>query len=126
MTLGQFIIQYRKEHGDMSQRAFAKQCGLSPTYIRVLETGRNTNGSVTTPSIETYNIIAKGVGISFDELISAVNDDVVVNPTFTVKEQSLIFLYRKANDRDKELIDRILESYEEDTTATFISSKAAV
>lgn len=123
MTLGEFIIKYRKEHGKMSQRAFAKLCGLSPTYIRCLETGRNTNGSVTTPTIETYNSIAKAVGLSFDELILSVSDDVVVNPEYSVKEKQLIALYRKANERDKDLIDKILSAYEEETPSRSESSE---
>ena len=120
MTIGEFIISYRKEHG-ISQRAFAKLANLSYSYIGILETGRNTNGSITTPSIETYNSIAKAVGLSLFDLLKTVQDDVVINPVFTVEEQMLILSFRKASDRDKEIIHKVLDSYleseEEDTSS---------
>ncbi len=40
MTLKDFLIQYRTEH-DLSQRQFAAICGLSNSYISMLERERN-------------------------------------------------------------------------------------
>ena len=127
MTLGEFIQQYRKEH-DMSVRAFARLCDISPTYITILEKGQNSNGSVPSPSIETYILIAKAVGVQLDDLIHMVQDNVVVNPTSSVEEQSMMSLYRKASDLDKDIIRKLLSKYEvseeletEDTASTLVS-----
>jgi len=113
MTLGQFIKQYRDEHG-LSQRKFAQLSGMTNTYISQLEKNKNSKGFPPTPSIETYRCVAKVVGIAVDDLVSIVEDNIQLNPTFTLLEEEMIMLFRKASDRDKKIIMDILAEYDKE------------
>ena len=73
MTLGEYILSYRQMHG-MSQRKFAALSGLTNTYISNLERGTNSNGSITTPSLETYQAVAKATGCEAADLIALLDD----------------------------------------------------
>lgn len=73
MTLGEYVKSYRKMHG-WSQREFAKVSGLSNTYISNLERGKNSNGSTVTPSLETYQAIARATNCTARDLIDYLDD----------------------------------------------------
>lgn len=74
MTLGEIIIQYRREH-DLSQRQFALQCGLSNGYISMLEDGKNRKtGKPITPSIPKLKLVASGMGITLHDLFAQAED----------------------------------------------------
>ena len=74
MTLGDAIRQYRLEHG-MSQRQFAEKSKLSNGYIAMLERGVNpTTGKPLAPSIDKYGAIANAMGLSLNELFTAMED----------------------------------------------------
>lgn len=80
MTLSNFVIEYRKAHG-LSQRAFGAICGVSNGYISMLEKGINpNNGDKLIPKLPQLEKIAAGMGISLDELFSAVDDMVIRIP----------------------------------------------
>jgi len=111
MTLGDYVKQYRESHG-ISQRKFAQMTGLTNTYISYLENNKNNTGKAIVPSIETYNCIASAMGITTDELVSRVDGRVLVNAQFSPQEQSMIYLFRKASERDKKLIMDILAEYD--------------
>jgi repressor LexA len=80
MTLGEYIREYRKEH-NMSLRDFAELADLSPQYISNIEKGINNDGKPLSPTMTTYNKIAKATGISEGKLLSSVDDFVSVNPS---------------------------------------------
>lgn len=111
MTLGECIKQYRDAHG-ISQRKFAQMTGLTNTYISFLERNQNAKGDAPIPSIETYKVVASAMGITVDKLVAMVEDKVVVNAQFSPQEQSMIYLFRKASERDKKLIMDILAEYD--------------
>lgn len=74
MNIGEYVKQYRKEHG-LSMQAFGVQCGLSRAYIHILEKGINpTTGKPVAPTIETLNKIAEITGTTIDALISLLDD----------------------------------------------------
>lgn len=74
MKLSEIIIQYRKEH-DLSQRAFAAQCGVSNGYISMLEEGINRNtGNPITPSISKLKLVAAGMGMTLHDLFRIADD----------------------------------------------------
>ena len=73
MTLGEWVKQYRKMHG-WSQREFAKISGLSNTYISHLERGYNSNGSPMSPSLETYQAIARATNCTAQDLLDFLDD----------------------------------------------------
>ena len=75
MTLGEFIKDYIGEH-DLSLRAFARLTGLSVTYISYLIKGETQRGVAPVPSIDTYKVCAKAMGLETDELVRLVDDDI--------------------------------------------------
>lgn len=75
MELAEIIRRYRKAHG-LSQRAFAARCdGITNGYIAIIESGKNPNtGKPSMPSIEKLTAIAKGMGMTFDQLRRMMSD----------------------------------------------------
>ena len=78
MTLGEYVLSYRQMHS-MSQRKFAMLSGLSNSYISVLGKGVNSNGSLVTPSMETYEAIAKVTNCTVKDLIDFLDDSAADN-----------------------------------------------
>ncbi len=82
MHLGEWIKQYRKEHG-ISMQVMADITGFSKAYIGMLEKGINpTTGKEISPTMQTFNKIASGVGIDVNILIQKLDEDqpVTVKP----------------------------------------------
>lgn len=82
MYIGDFIKKYRQEH-NMSMQEFANVTGLSKAYVGMLEKIYNpkTNQPIS-PSIDKLNQIAKGVGITLDDLLQQLDGSqpVVITP----------------------------------------------
>lgn len=73
MTIGEYIEKYIFEHG-LSKNKFANICKISPSYVTFLINGKHPiTGKGITPSLEVFNKIAKGTGVTIDELLLAVN-----------------------------------------------------
>ena len=112
MTLGEYIKAYRAMHG-MSQRKFAALSGLTNTYISNLERGVNSNGSITTPSLETYQAVAKATGCEAADLIALLDDpgrdskdpaDAKRNQQFSRAQQQLIDLFPDLTEADVDVL----------------------
>lgn len=72
-TLGAIIKNFREEHG-LSMDAFADLSGLSKGYISMLEKNINPRtGKSITPSLDTYNSVAKALNVDLDGLLSMVD-----------------------------------------------------
>lgn len=72
-TLGAIIKNFREEHG-LSMDAFADLSGLSKGYISMLEKNINPRtGKPITPSLDTYNSVAKALNVDLDRLLSMVD-----------------------------------------------------
>lgn len=70
MKLSDIIKQYRDEDG-ISQREFARRCGLSNSSISILEMGVNPQtGKPMDPDMRTYRRLAAGMGITVSTLFS--------------------------------------------------------
>lgn len=69
MFVGDLIKEYRISHG-LTQQAFADACGVSKSYISLLESGKSSRSSSSPiiPSIEVANRIASAMGMNMDEL----------------------------------------------------------
>ena len=118
MKLQEIMKQYRTEHR-MSLRAFAKACGLSNGYLSLLEGGINPKtGEQLSPTVETLEKIARGMGISLDSLFGMMGDNepFVINadPDYELREllksdpelRMLLSASAKLNKEDvKRLID---------------------
>ena len=79
MSLSEFIKKYRAEH-DMSVRAFAAFVGISPQQIINIEKGTGNNGKPMSSTMKTYKKIAEAVGMSEQDFLLLLNDEVRVNP----------------------------------------------
>jgi len=74
MTLSEFIINYRKDHG-ISQRRLADQCDLSAGYISLIEKEINPQtGKKMVPTLPVLDKLSRGMGMSLDDLLSSCDD----------------------------------------------------
>lgn len=116
MLLGEAIKEFREEHG-LSLRAFAKMTGMSAAYISNIERGETSRGNAPTPSIASYVAIANAMHITIEELLSMVQDDVVVNrpsvssPVYSEEERNLIGCWRIMSEADKKVVAALMERY---------------
>ena len=68
MELKEILTNYRKEN-DLSQREFARRCGLSNSLISILEMGKNPQTKKKmAPDLDTYRKLANAMGISVQKL----------------------------------------------------------
>ena len=84
MFLGEVIKKYREQH-NLSLRAFADRCGLSYTYISMLE--KNTDyrtGKPIAPTLDSVKYISAAMNIPLDDLLKMLDDE----QEFKLKEDS--------------------------------------
>lgn len=75
MFLGEIIKKYREEH-NLSLRAFASKCGLSYTYISMLE--RNIDyrtGKPIAPTLDSVKYISNAMNIPIDDLLKMLDNE---------------------------------------------------
>ena len=79
MKLCELIRNYRTQE-KISQREFARRCGLSNTYISFLENEMNPKtGRPMVPTLEQYKKIADGMGITLQRLFELLDEDAPVD-----------------------------------------------
>lgn len=115
MTFGDVIKRYRLSH-DLSMADFAERCGITKGYVSQLESNKHPKtGKPIIPSVPKLMNIAKGMGITFDDLISMVDPDTEItweketSIDFSDEEIKHILKYRKLDDPGKEAVDVILD-----------------
>lgn len=76
MKIGDVIKEFRTTR-KITQQEMADMCGVSKSYISLLESGKSSRSSDTpiNPSIEVVNRMAQVMGTSVDELIDSVDGD---------------------------------------------------
>lgn len=75
MFLGEIIKKYRKEN-NLSLRAFASKCGLSYTYISMLEKNIDyRTGKPIAPTLDSVKYISNAMGIPIDDLLKMLDDE---------------------------------------------------
>ena len=75
MFLGEIIKKYRKEN-NLSLRAFASKCGLSYTYISMLEKNIDyRTGKPSAPTLDSVKYISNAMGIPIDDLLKMLDDE---------------------------------------------------
>ena len=88
MTLGEWVKQYRHEHG-LSMQGMADLCSFSKAYIGMLESGINpTTGKQLSPKFETFERIARAVGLDVNTLIDTLDPS---QPITIGRENGLIY-----------------------------------
>lgn len=74
MKFSDLVKVYLIDH-NMSYREFSARTGVTPGYISMLVHERNPKtGKPPVPSIATYNAIARGMGLTIDELFHMIDD----------------------------------------------------
>lgn len=113
MKLSEAITEYRRKTG-ISQREFARRCGLSHGTIPILETGVNPQtGKKNVPDMPTYTKIAFGMGITVQELFDQLDQTELVSMgNATVDEDRLEALHQ--NPKLGMLFDRQRRMSDED------------
>lgn len=111
MKIEDITKHYREEHG-LSQRQFAAQCGLSAPYIWYLEQGIHPQtGKRIQPSLPSLNKIARGMGITFDELMSQCDNMLVsLNDSDDLKDV-FTAMFSQLTDAQKEAVIAVMKSY---------------
>ena len=75
MKLSNIVIDYRNIM-QISQREFARRCGLSNSYISFIENEYNPRtGKPIVPTIEQYQKIASCMGMSLQQLFEILDED---------------------------------------------------
>ena len=75
MKLGNILIDYRNRM-QISQREFARRCGLSNSYISFIENEYNPRtGKPIVPTIEQYQKIASGMDMTVHQLFELLDED---------------------------------------------------
>lgn len=79
MKLSTIISDYRKRL-QISQREFARRCGLSNSYISFIENEMNPRtGRPMVPTLEQYRKLASGMDLTVHQLFSLLDEDAPVD-----------------------------------------------
>ena len=120
MKLHDWIKNYRREHG-LSMQALADLCGFSKAYIGILEKGINpTTQKPISPTMQTLQKIADGVGIDINDFIKILDDDqpVTIAPSpdqeLSAHEKAMVDAYHKAPDNIQNVVNVALNSYSDE------------
>ena len=116
MSLSEFVKKYREEH-NLSQRAFAEICGVSNGYISLIEREEidKRTGKPSKPKIDSLMAIAKGMGMTLQELVDAVDVDIPVDlgpikvktPTLVIEDErtiEFINLYSQLTEAEQNIV----------------------
>lgn len=77
MKLSDIIKGYIEEH-NYSMRNFANICGISPAQMSNMARGVNSQGEKSMPRPEMLEKLAAGMGIGYNELLSAMDDNALI------------------------------------------------
>lgn len=103
MKLGEFLTMYRERNG-LTMQLLADACGFSKAYLSMLEKGVNPQtGKPYSPTMQTFEKIAKGTGMDIDSLFKILDDDqpITLNPSpqkLSQEETQLVDDYRNLNN----------------------------
>lgn len=125
MTLSEVLKQYRKKNA-LSQRDFARNCGLSHSLVSILEMGVNPQtGKKPQPDLETYRKLAVGMNRSVHDLFLELGnsesvrmfamDSVPVKAEPKDKElEGLLKIWKVATPERKKAIVRVIKAMSEE------------
>lgn len=108
MKLGELLKTYRSRN-KMTMKEFADSCGFSKAYVGMLEKGINpTTGKPVSPTVQTLEKIARGMGQDLDSLLKVLDEDQPVTisrvKTLDSEEIKLVDNYRGLNAEDKDFL----------------------
>lgn len=106
MKLGEWMKMYRAKH-NMTMQDLARACGFSKAYIGALEKGINpSTGKPYSPTIQTFEKIAKGTGQDLDSLFKALDGDQpitlnVPSKTLSDEQENVLKAYDELNSEGR-------------------------
>lgn len=118
MKLSQIITDYRVQE-QISQREFARRCGLSNSYISFIENEYNPKtGKPIVPTLEQYHKIASGMGLTVHQLFERLDEDSPVDlhvsdasrvPVIVPNSEQFLKIAQAMSPEDYETVMRIFE-----------------
>ena len=97
MKLGEWLAMYRARN-NLTLQNMADACGFSKAYAAMLEKGVNpTTGKPVSPTIQTFEKIAKATGQDLDSLLKILDDD----------QPIIISVKNSLNGEEVKLIDEL-------------------
>ena len=106
MTLQEYIIQFRSDH-DLSQRQFAKMCGISSGYMSMIENNVNPKtGKPPILTLQTIKKLASAMGTTVHTLADNLDDEnwsSIDEAVLSEDERDLIMFYRDLDLDEKHL-----------------------
>lgn len=113
MELREILLKYREEN-KLSQREFARRCGLSNSLISILEMGVNPQtGKKMAPDLETYRKLASEMGMTVQALFELLGDSESVDISEPPSPQEELDSYR-AETREAQILARGMDKMTED------------
>ena len=95
MHVGEYIKKYRIEH-NLSMDSFSERCGLSKSYISLLERNNNpSTGKPISPTVYALKRIAEATQIDFESLINLL-DDSIATFNFDIQRINLSYIFMLA------------------------------
>lgn len=111
MKIEDITKQYREEHG-LSQREFAKRCGLSPAYIYYLESAVNPQtGRRINPSLPSLVKIAGAMNISLEDLMEKCDNTLVALSDRDDDKEVFYALFQRLTAVQKEAVLAVMQSF---------------
>lgn len=118
MKLSNIITDYRNQE-QISQREFARRCGLSNSYISFIENEYNPRtGKPIVPTLEQYHKIASGMGLTVHQLFERLDEDSPVDlhvsdasrvPVIVPNSAQFVKIAQAMTPADYETVMRIFE-----------------
>ena len=104
MTLGEAIKQFREQRG-LSQREFARRCGLANVSIAAIENGFRSDGKEVAPKFDTVRKIARAMGTTAEALILQC-EDFKLDVSDSLEETPLVkqFIEEQRRSPDEEML----------------------
>lgn len=118
MKLSNIITDYRNQE-QISQREFARRCGLSNSYISFIENEYNPRtGKPIVPTLEQYHKIASGMGLTVHQLFERLDEDSPVDlhvsyasrvPVIVPNSEEFLKIAQAMSPDDYETVMKIFE-----------------
>ncbi|MBA3052060.1 helix-turn-helix transcriptional regulator [bacterium] len=100
-TVAVFVRKYRKKR-EMTQEELAEKCGLHPTYIAKIESGRQVC------SLKTLSRLADALSVSPHALLGQIDKKQAA--VYQFQNEHLRDILEKGNKSDKEMLFAVAET----------------
>ena len=121
MKLSNILKEYRNRF-QISQREFARRCGLSNSYISFIENEYNPRtGKPIVPTLEQYQKIAFAMDLTVQQLFEQLDEDSPVDLHYTPPDES-----PRAEDPQIRIVSGMMENMSEEQKRQIVAIVRAV